>query len=182
MTSAVKVCSKCGESKGLGEFYGRKKACDGKFAYCKTCSAEANAEQYRRTKAKTLVRHKKRYYDLGIEGVKHNKRYSETRRKKHRFAVILENSRGAAKKFGHKPCNATEEELVTAFTGRCAMCKVLEADCPARLVMDHCHKSGNFRNFLCDRCNKILGFSGDNKEILLAAVRYLEDNEIKERI
>lgn len=41
------------------------------------------------------------------------------------------------------------------------------------LSLDHCHETGKFRGWLCDRCNKGLGFLGDNLDGILKAVNYL---------
>jgi hypothetical protein len=42
------------------------------------------------------------------------------------------------------------------------------------LDLDHCHISGEFRGWLCNRCNRGLGFFDDSIEGLMNAVRYLE--------
>ena len=41
------------------------------------------------------------------------------------------------------------------------------------LSFDHCHISGNFRGWLCDNCNKALGFAKDDPEILDKLAAYL---------
>jgi hypothetical protein len=42
------------------------------------------------------------------------------------------------------------------------------------LALDHCHISGLFRGWLCDLCNRGMGFFGDSIAGLMNAVRYLE--------
>lgn len=42
------------------------------------------------------------------------------------------------------------------------------------LNLDHCHATGVFRGWLCQRCNTGLGLLGDTIESLGHAVRYLE--------
>ena len=39
--------------------------------------------------------------------------------------------------------------------------------------LDHCHETGNFRGWLCNRCNLALGHLGDNIEGLQRALDYL---------
>jgi|688.fasta_scaffold1022034_1 hypothetical protein len=42
-----------------------------------------------------------------------------------------------------------------------------------RAILDHCHKSGKFRGFLCHRCNAALGLFDDNASVLQKAADYL---------
>ena len=48
-----------------------------------------------------------------------------------------------------------------------------------RIVFDHCHSTGLFRGWICDRCNKVLGHVHDNPMILLKMALYLEDFNAK---
>lgn len=58
---------------------------------------------------------------------------------------------------------------------QCAVCKNPQS-CggKSRLCIDHCHVTGKTRGLLCDRCNKMLGFSQDSLEILSSAIEYLK--------
>ena len=40
-------------------------------------------------------------------------------------------------------------------------------------VWDHCHRTGVFRGWICDRCNKVLGLVKDSPELLSALMAYL---------
>lgn len=40
-------------------------------------------------------------------------------------------------------------------------------------VLDHCHKSGNFRGWICRNCNQGIGKLGDNLEGIKNALSYL---------
>jgi hypothetical protein len=42
------------------------------------------------------------------------------------------------------------------------------------LGLDHCHTTNIFRGWLCDRCNRGLGFFDDTLAGLMRAVKYLE--------
>lgn len=59
----------------------------------------------------------------------------------------------------------------------CELCSQNPSLCENKktVVFDHCHKSGEFRGWICDRCNKVLGLVRDNPVILLDMVRYLEE-------
>jgi hypothetical protein len=41
------------------------------------------------------------------------------------------------------------------------------------LCIDHCHKTGKFRGWLCHACNLALGNLGDSVENLQSAIKYL---------
>lgn len=51
----------------------------------------------------------------------------------------------------------------------CEICKIA-----CKTVYDHCHEKGNFRGWLCNKCNIGLGFMNDNPSTLRAAANYLE--------
>lgn len=58
--------------------------------------------------------------------------------------------------------------MVERQAGCCAICGQ-----PSKLVVDHCHASGEVRGLLCDDCNVGLGRYDDDPERLLAAAAYL---------
>jgi len=63
--------------------------------------------------------------------------------------------------------------------GKCAACgegeTVLSRSGGVRsLSVDHCHKTGQIRGLLCDRCNNILGRSKDSPEVLRRLASYVE--------
>lgn len=46
-----------------------------------------------------------------------------------------------------------------------------------RICFDHDHGNGKFRGWICHRCNTSLGLVKDNKEILNALIKYLENQK-----
>lgn len=66
---------------------------------------------------------------------------------------------------------------------RCAICKTplkypeWDRRDPNRLILDHDHITKKFRGILCNRCNVILGFAGDNENILRNAIKYLRKHK-----
>lgn len=48
--------------------------------------------------------------------------------------------------------------------------------CPSttRIVFDHCHDVGKFRGWICDKCNRGLGYADHNPERLRRWAEYLE--------
>ncbi len=57
----------------------------------------------------------------------------------------------------------------------CKICKKKDK----KLCVDHDHKTGNIRGLLCRDCNSGLGMFKDNTEIMLQAIKYL-NNFIKD--
>lgn len=54
---------------------------------------------------------------------------------------------------------------------RCELCNETS---PLRIVFDHCHETGAFRGWICDRCNKVLGLVYDSPDLLRKLAGYLE--------
>ena len=52
----------------------------------------------------------------------------------------------------------------------CEVCKEMNL----RIVFDHCHVTGKFRGWLCDRCNKVLGLLKDDAKLFIALASYLK--------
>lgn len=69
---------------------------------------------------------------------------------------------------------ARKEEALACIAGRPrpAVCEVCQSH--GIIVFDHCHLSGNFRGWICDRCNKVLGLVKDNPKTLRELAVYIE--------
>lgn len=52
---------------------------------------------------------------------------------------------------------------------QCEVCGAI-----GRICFDHNHKTGEFRGWICLRCNSVLGFVKDNGELLIALNNYLK--------
>ena len=70
-------------------------------------------------------------------------------------------------------------KLLDAQNGLCAICGKRETfkkrdGTVAPLAVDHNHKTSVVRGLLCHRCNIHLGGFEDSRELLVAALRYLE--------
>lgn len=73
--------------------------------------------------------------------------------------------------------------LIASQGGVCAICGVPNEDRPGyRLALDHDHRHCEgrigcpvcIRGALCNRCNNLLRLAGDNSNLLMEAVRYLD--------
>lgn len=69
------------------------------------------------------------------------------------------------------------EAMAKRQRNRCAVCGKKKVP-GAKLVIDHCHKTGKVRGLLCRNCNTALGLAGDQREAVKiwadSALRYLE--------
>lgn len=69
----------------------------------------------------------------------------------------LAESKKKATKRGYAACNMTLEDLIPTVVDKCQFCGVPEIELTKRLCLDHDHATGEFRGWLCDRCNKLIG-------------------------
>ena len=53
-------------------------------------------------------------------------------------------------------------------------CEVCGKD--GKIVYDHDHKTGKFRGWICEDCNKALGFARDNPKTLILLSAYLKNS------
>lgn len=156
-----KICKDCGTEKDTDEFRFRFDKRRGKLychSYCRECEKERG-----RASAKAYY-HKNREKAMATSRAYH---------KANRFKVALLDARSVARKRGHSPCTASAEEIKAAFTGRCHICGVPEAELNKKICMDHDHETGEFRGWLCRNCNSGLGHFKDSQEILIDALHYL---------
>lgn len=85
-----------------------------------------------------------------------------------RLVVCKKNSRrcGYAVPFENE---SRVKQLWDECEGRCVCCKK-KSD--KTLHLDHCHKTGRLRGFVCHKCNHVLGKVGDSPSVLSAIARY----------
>ena len=66
------------------------------------------------------------------------------------------------------------EEKLVAQDSKCAICDIALLPYGHGTHLDHNHKTGQLRDFLCTNCNRGLGHFQDSKEFLEKASGYLE--------
>src|SRR5260370_3719882 len=62
--------------------------------------------------------------------------------------------------------------MVVRQGGVCKICR-RKPEPEKVLSVDHCHARNKVRELLCSGCNSMLGFSGDDPDILMEGARYL---------
>lgn len=62
---------------------------------------------------------------------------------------------------------------------QCEICGVFARDFKRGLCYDHDHISGEFRGWICTRCNTTLGLVKENTETLMALIEYINKYRVK---
>lgn len=57
---------------------------------------------------------------------------------------------------------------------RCAICGTHDENTTRGLVIDHDHDTNKVRGYLCEPCNRGIGFLRENTEVLAKAIEYLD--------
>ena len=150
-----RMCKKCGETKPISKFYHNRAQC--KECYRKQTSLWQRSNRSKRNESarkwqenhKEQVREKSRKYHTENRDKLRTQNRDWVNRNRFRRALI--NSRAQSKIYGYEPCAATVEEIRSAFTGYCYHCGAEEDS--KKLHLDHDHKTGKFRAWLCAGCN-----------------------------
>lgn len=117
----------------------------------------------------------------GIAGTDHQtpegrSEYQRAYRAKHRERFRHDERE---RKYGVDP--DSYRAMLAAQGGKCAICKGDEPSTRGgkvlELAVDHNHTTGVVRDLLCSACNKMIGLANEDRERLLAAVRYLDKHE-----
>lgn len=66
-------------------------------------------------------------------------------------------------------------EMFNKQNGCCAICGIHQKEFKMKLCVDHDHETKEIRGLLCKPCNLILGNADDNIDILISAIKYLEN-------
>lgn len=102
-------------------------------------------------------------YKHGLSNKDHpeNKRYQREKFDKHRYNLLPDQ----------------KQLIMEKQNGCCAICGYKFGQKAGDMHVDHCHTSGDVRGFLCDLCNRGLGYFKDNVAALKRAAEYLQESE-----
>jgi hypothetical protein len=155
----TKICTECQTDKSLDEYYieTRNKA-DGRKSKCKTC-VNARQSVWRSENKDRIKASNAAYKSANVELVRESQR---------RTALKL--------KYGITP--EQYDEMLLNQDGKCAICAT---DNPGgannTFHIDHDHETGRVRGLLCHKCNRSIGFLGDNAVGVARALAYLQRSE-----
>jgi len=148
----TKTCSKCKTVKSINQFCKNKGSRDGFHSQCADCKNKGGAIWYKKNK-KTRAVKAKSYYQ----------------KNKHKFS-----KQARANKLKKYDLTFEKvEELLQNQNHVCLICNRTEPRYNRKLRLDHNHKTGKFRGFLCNNCNTGLGMFEDNPDFLYKAIEYL---------
>lgn len=165
VTPGTKTCTTCGEMKQTAEFYKwNQQRSDAPTASCKACILKRqsrirmSAKSIRKDGAETdqwqEYLAKRRAYMASVRGQNREK--------------MRQQERESRKRYRHK--------LLTELAGRpkpekCEACnRPFGTESPR---FDHDHRTGGFRGWICNSCNRALGFVKDDIGILERLIAYL---------
>lgn len=124
------------------------------------------ARRYAQRHPETNKKAKEKYRSLNLERVRILDKEAAARRRR----SDPEGQRRRSKAFGERLLAKREAIAGRPRPDACELCGELHG----RVVWDHCHATGSFRGWLCDRCNKVLGLVYDSPGLLRDLARYLE--------
>lgn len=166
----MKLCRTCKIKKPKKEFSPEPRSADGLGYRCKSCN--------RKRRRKQSTKHRKKWsdpkndpYKLHPTGKKHCQRC-------HRDKPTEDFSRDRCGQDGLqrwcRKCAVKEYQIRTygeslPDNATCGICGESE-----RMVIDHDHKTGKVRGFLCRSCNIGLGCFNDSQKKLSSAIGYLK--------
>jgi Recombination endonuclease VII len=96
-------------------------------------------------------------------------------RKNNKQKALRSELRRCARRLGLDPDEI--ERKFDEHDGLCDICGEPPSGPMTRLAIDHDHKTGRFRGWLCGNCNRGLGYMQDDVGRLLASVKYLRRDQ-----
>lgn len=117
----------------------------------------------------------KKYYERNKEVLRESKKlYYEKNRQE-----IIEKSKNYFQKNKLKVYERRNKKrkITVKYSGKPNKCEICHLT--GKICLDHNHITGEFRGWICDRCNKVLGFVKDDKELLIKLSNYLKNQFTK---
>lgn len=142
-----KICISCQKEFILDMFPKQKKCKEGIRPKCKECCNEKNKVYYEKNREKILEK---------------SRQYGKT---EHRRKYCRDLAKIRLKEKRDRESNRPRASI-------CECC--YELPDTQGIVWDHNHKTGIFRGWLCNRCNRVLGMCKDSVDTFKNMIKYLE--------
>jgi hypothetical protein len=169
----MKKCIKCGVEQPLTGYYPCITTKDGVRNVCKKCMLVASKLWNKSNPASRLesaIRWQKAHPD---KKKKFHIRWRKTNPEKYK-----ECSKRAALRRNYGLTLESYIDLLEKHGKKCAICGKNLLPTRNNTCLDHNHKTGKLRGFLCNRHNILLSVADDNPEILKLAIKYLESDGV----
>jgi hypothetical protein len=136
----------------------------------KTWKRAANDAERRERRRAARKKWKKAHWQEILAGLREKRRTDP---------VWLEKERARGRKSSRKRLLATfgltladYDRMLAEQDGRCGICR---RKARGTLAIDHCHRTGKIRKLLCNGCNSMIAFAGDDPDVLEIGAAYLFD-------
>ncbi len=182
----MKACPECGGIKAVSEFGRNRSLPDGLSFYCLACTRERNRRWYRDSRERqgkqvrdlSWVPEGFRWCPACRQAVAHGD-YVRSSRTASGFGSRCKACHNATNKatYRRRRYGMTDAELRALRVSqddRCAICRE-----PDPQHLDHDHRTGSVRKWLCQRCNHGLGLFRDDPAVLRAAAAYVEHHRAR---
>lgn len=164
------TCSRCKETKPATAFGKDKRKVNGLSSWCKPCCSYA-ASRWARNNRQRADETRRRLRD----GWSPERKEQELAKRRQRDAARKDHLVAWRRQYFYGLSSEDYANLLLAQGGQCAICHADQPGGRHGWNVDHDHKTGRVRGLLCRACNMSLGGFKDDVEILLSAVRYLEE-------
>ncbi len=180
----LKNCKKCLLDKPIKHFHRCKKAKYGRLHTCRACEYEMRKK---REKENGLYEERKRKNKIRYNSDPNYR--MRNRMSAIRYSTSTENTKKIRKQKQTRELKTNYNVEYTWYrqrledlNGTCELCKTNTYSITHKkaLHLDHCHKTGKIRGFLCNNCNMALGLLKDDVEIIFRAAKYVKDGGIKD--
>ena len=162
-----KICTVCGESKPLADFYKMAGMRDGHRNECKACNLVAKRRRYEADPAK--------YIAMVARWQKANpERVRETRRRRNAHPERQRKQRDSYYRRTYGISADEFDALLEKQDGGCAICGRKPERDPS-FHLDHDHLTGEIRGILCLSCNQGVGQFQDDPGLLERAAAYIRE-------
>jgi hypothetical protein len=138
----------------------------------KTWKRPANDAERRQRRLASRKKWKKAHWQEILAGLREKRRTDPVWRERERVRGRKSTRKRLLASFGLTL--ADYDRMLAEQDGRCGLCRHKSKK---TLAVDHCHKPRRIRRLLCNSCNSMLAFAGDDPDVLVRAAVYLLETD-----